>query len=395
MTRSKRLRSRLVLVYLAATLLPLVLTIRTSFDLLDRSLNLSPVRELDDASYALETLGREYYQQEKDSLSADAAAGRVSARVYVKGEKQPPAGVREFRDSGEERRFETTGEGGKELQLLVRKGSEVLVYSRELNVGMRQLAAQISGARDTVASSRGRDWRRGFFYTLLAVSSAAWFAGLAFLVYWANRLSRPVQRLARGLGAVADGDLSVRIPVDRDDEVGAATAAFNTMADQLQASREKLIRITRLESWQALARKTAHEVKNSLTPIRLTMEEIVARQHDGGDEFLKQAAQIVVDEVMSLERARSGVLGTGFRTARLARSVGRERSGGGEARISARRPSRRDLRRAARPGMPAGGGRSGPGEGRAHQPHRERSRRGTRGRGRDGEDRDSEGSGGD
>jgi len=45
-----------------------------------------------------------------------------------------------------------------------------------------------------------------------------------------------------------------------------------------------------------------HEVKNSLTPIRLTMEEIAARQSGPGGEFFEQAAQIVVDEVVSLER---------------------------------------------------------------------------------------------
>ena len=50
------------------------------------------------------------------------------------------------------------------------------------------------------------------------------------------------------------------------------------MADQLQQARERLIHVTRLASWQALARKMAHEVKNSLTPIRLTMEEIVSRR---------------------------------------------------------------------------------------------------------------------
>jgi nitrogen fixation/metabolism regulation signal transduction histidine kinase len=74
------------------------------------------------------------------------------------------------------------------------------------------------------------------------------------------------------------------------------------MAAQLQQSRDKLIHVTRLASWQGLARKMAHEVKNSLTPIRLTMEEISARSAGPDAEFLRQAAQIVVDEVVSLER---------------------------------------------------------------------------------------------
>ena len=46
----------------------------------------------------------------------------------------------------------------------------------------------------------------------------------------------------------------------------------------------------------------AHEVKNSLTPIRLTVEEIVARRSDRDQAFFEQAAQIVVDEVSTLER---------------------------------------------------------------------------------------------
>ena len=74
------------------------------------------------------------------------------------------------------------------------------------------------------------------------------------------------------------------------------------MAEELEQSQERLVYVTRLESWQALARKMAHEVKNSLTPIRLTMEEIAARQSGSGGEFYQQAAQIVVDEVVSLER---------------------------------------------------------------------------------------------
>jgi nitrogen fixation/metabolism regulation signal transduction histidine kinase len=74
------------------------------------------------------------------------------------------------------------------------------------------------------------------------------------------------------------------------------------MAGQLQQARERLIHLTRLATWQALARKMAHEVKNSLTPIRLTMEEIVSRRGAVDDAFLEQASQIVADEVNMLER---------------------------------------------------------------------------------------------
>ncbi len=101
---------------------------------------------------------------------------------------------------------------------------------------------------------------------------------------------------------MAAGDLDARVEPGGSDEIGEAVRAFNRMADQLQHSRERLIHVTRLASWQALARKMAHEVKNSLTPIRLTMEEMISRNGESDHAFLEQAAQIVADEVHTLER---------------------------------------------------------------------------------------------
>jgi len=59
-------------------------------------------------------------------------------------------------------------------------------------------------------------------------------------------------------------------------------------------------------SWQLLARKMAHELKNSLTPIRLTVEEIAARQAEADPAFLERAAEIVVGKMKKrmLEKLR-------------------------------------------------------------------------------------------
>ena len=74
------------------------------------------------------------------------------------------------------------------------------------------------------------------------------------------------------------------------------------MAGRLRESTERLVYLRQLAGWQRLAQKTAHEIKNSLTPIRLTVEEMVARHADADPAFLEQAAQIVVEEMESLER---------------------------------------------------------------------------------------------
>jgi two-component system nitrogen regulation sensor histidine kinase NtrY len=127
---------------------------------------------------------------------------------------------------------------------------------------------------------------------------------VALALVWlvATRFSRPIAKLTEALRSLADGNFRIRVPNERTDEIGLATEAFNRTAAQLEHSRDRLVSLTQFASWQVLARKTAHEVKNSLTPIRLTVEEMVARGHEPDRAFLEQAAAIVVDEIESLER---------------------------------------------------------------------------------------------
>jgi nitrogen fixation/metabolism regulation signal transduction histidine kinase len=153
-----------------------------------------------------------------------------------------------------------------------------------------------------VEKATTRDLRRGFTYAFLFLTLCAWFVSLGWLVFVASRLSRPIQELTAGLSRLAAGDFGTRVPPGGNDEVGRAIGAFNHMAEQLEQNRKRLIYLTQLASWQALARKMAHELKNSLTPIRLTVEEMVARAGDSDKAFAQQAAQIVTGEVESLER---------------------------------------------------------------------------------------------
>ena len=100
-----------------------------------------------------------------------------------------------------------------------------------------------------------------------------------------------MQQLTAGLAELAAGRLDTRIPPKDDDEIGRAIAAFNRTAAELQQSRDRLVYLTQIASWQTLARKMAHELKNSLTPIRLTVEEILARQPESERPFMTQAAR--------------------------------------------------------------------------------------------------------
>jgi two-component system nitrogen regulation sensor histidine kinase NtrY len=301
------LRSRLILVFVAATLAPLGLIGWLSVRLLNYSLALAPTHELDQVSRSLDKTGHELYRRACASLKQDAEAGRVRPQEYSAATRDtwPPA-VQEFFSSGEAENFILTGSQRDRIEYLVRRGDGVARYAASLNVSMQQLSDQWSGARALVTAAGTHDWRRGFTYTYLLLAAAIWLVTFLALLYFAQRISHPIQELTKGLSEVAAGHMDYRVPEGRPawrkDEIGSAVRAFNNMAEELKQSQERLVYVTRLESWQALARKMAHEVKNSLTPIRLTMEEIAVRQSGSGGEFYEQAAQIVVDEVLSLER---------------------------------------------------------------------------------------------
>ena len=176
-------------------------------------------------------------------------------------------------------------------------------YSESLgDVAMDRLTREIRDARRAVEEANARDLRRGIKLTYIVLAAAIWLVSLALLVYLAHRISRPIQELTTGLGKLAAGDLNARVQARRDDEIGRAIGAFNNMAARLQESTERLVYLRQLASWQTLARKMAHEVKNSLTPIRLTVEEMLVRYDEADRGFMEQATQIVVDEIETLER---------------------------------------------------------------------------------------------
>jgi nitrogen fixation/metabolism regulation signal transduction histidine kinase len=199
--------------------------------------------------------------------------------------------------------FTLKGEGGNELHYYVRdkEGGRVLDYARVLPLPMTAMAFEIAQARRALEVRTARDVPGGFSRALLLVTGTLWFAALIGLVLLAARISKPVRQLTQGLGRVAAGDLSARVPTEASGEIGEAIDAFNHMAAQTEQAREHLIQVTRVASWQALARKMAHEVKNSLTPIRLTVEEMVSR-NGSSDPFLDQARQIVTEEIGTLEK---------------------------------------------------------------------------------------------
>lgn len=108
----------------------------------------------------------------------------------------------------------------------------------------------------------------------LLVGIAALFLSLVAGVLLSGRIARPVRELADGARRVAAGDLDIDVSVRSVDEVGELAQAFNAMTTELQASRDRLLQAERVAAWREMARRLAHELKNPLFPIQLSIETL-------------------------------------------------------------------------------------------------------------------------
>jgi signal transduction histidine kinase len=121
-------------------------------------------------------------------------------------------------------------------------------------------------------------------------------AGIFGAVYLAFRFTRPVDMLVEGAKQVAGGNLYVSLPVKEHDEIGRLEQTFNQMVERLRASRtlqERLSEAEKLSLVGRFAATAAHEIRNSLNFINLSIDQI----------RIKQAAQSSEREATSVSRA--------------------------------------------------------------------------------------------
>jgi signal transduction histidine kinase len=106
------------------------------------------------------------------------------------------------------------------------------------------------------------------------------------LSWWvAARVTRPVERLAAGAREVAAGNWDARVAIGSRDEVGQLARAFNEMTRQLAEQRERLLQAERVAAWREVARRLAHELKNPLFPLQLTVENLQRARRETPEQF--------------------------------------------------------------------------------------------------------------
>src|SRR5262249_3470621 len=126
------------------------------------------------------------------------------------------------------------------------------------------------------------------------------------LAWWATtRVTRPVKRLAEGAREVAAGNWNTRGTVGSADGIGELAHAFNRMTRQILEQRARLLQAERVAAWRELARRLAHELKNPLFPLQITVENMKrAREQypEQFDEVFQEGAATLLTELANLKQ---------------------------------------------------------------------------------------------
>lgn len=154
--------------------------------------------------------------------------------------------------------------------------------------------------------------RRPYVEVKRHIQSAAMLVGgagvlLAILLssWAAARFTRPIEELAVAAREVATGNLRTQVDVNSADEVGDLAEAFNRMTRDLLEQKERLVQSERVAAWRELARRLAHELKNPLFPLQLTVENLVrAREHSPEmfEEIFRESSATLLAEIGNLKQ---------------------------------------------------------------------------------------------
>jgi|HubBroStandDraft_6_1064221.scaffolds.fasta_scaffold40117_2 two-component system nitrogen regulation sensor histidine kinase NtrY len=120
-----------------------------------------------------------------------------------------------------------------------------------------------------------------------AVAGAAILIGLLISLWVSARITRPLEELAAGAREVASGRWDTVIDLRGRDEIGQLASAFNEMTQTLAAQRDQLVQTERVAAWRELARRLAHELRNPLFPLQITVENLQKARQLDAKQFLE------------------------------------------------------------------------------------------------------------
>ena len=144
----------------------------------------------------------------------------------------------------------------------------------------------------------------GFIY--LVIVSLLLFLSISIAIKFSSRFFRSINNLIMASSNIGKGNLDIKVPeMKADKDMETLNKNFNLMIDQLKMQQEKLIINERHEAWENLARKLAHEIKNPLTPIQLTIDRLkskfTSKLDDVQNEDFTKSLKIINKQINQIE----------------------------------------------------------------------------------------------
>ena len=218
-----------------------------------------------------------------------------------------------MRDSSEREPALSTRDGPEAPPSRIARGLDLLrAAASDIRTSHLEWVPIPTSPLDAEGGVRLRLDRTGLFdlqRRLVQIFGAAALLGgfVAWLLGWwvSSRVTGPLERLADGVALLAEGRTPPLIRAEGSAEVRDLVASFNRMAENLAESRERLRRAERIAAWREVARRVAHEIKNALAPIQISVENVARSLHTGkGDlrALVDESATTVRGEVEALTR---------------------------------------------------------------------------------------------
>ena len=132
------------------------------------------------------------------------------------------------------------------------------------------------------------------------------FVSISIAIRFSSRFFRSINNLILASTSIGEGNLDTKVPeIKTDKDLEVLNRNFNSMISRLKGQQEKLIISEKHEAWESLARKLAHEIKNPLTPIQLTIDRIKSKYLDkintSDQNNFKENLKIIDNQIKQIE----------------------------------------------------------------------------------------------
>ncbi len=161
------------------------------------------------------------------------------------------------------------------------------------------------------------NWRRilseGSYHTDFIVTLFFILAVIGFssAFFFRNKILSPINELNRAMAEVEKGDLAKFNYIPKEIEIKSLYLGFNSMVEGIRRDKQNISEISRMKAVIKLGRRVAHEVKNPLTPIKLSAEQILKSLKDknpGYEDIIKKSVNFIMDETEHLKKVSYGFL---------------------------------------------------------------------------------------